>query len=74
MVQSSTGNPYDSAWMGYELIDLKVSLLESSLFSIIFSRLKYLFLSADLVFLLLVRLSPKPKYLYFWFNSSDFSS
>ena len=74
MVQSSTGNPCDSAGMGYELIASKVCLLESSLFRIIFNRLKYSFLSADLVVLSAVRLSAKPKYFYCWFTSSDFSS
>ena len=73
MVQSSTGNPYDSAGMAYELIASKVCLLESSLFRITFNRLKYSFLSADLVVLSMVRFSPNPKYLYCWFNSSDFS-
>ena len=74
MVQSSTGNPYVSAGMEYELIASKMCLLESSLFRIIFNRLKYSFLSAYLIVLSVVILSPKPKYLYCWFNSSDFSS
>ena len=72
--QLCRGNPYDSAGMAYELIASKVCLLESSLFRITFNRLKFSFLSADLVVLLVVRLSPKPKYLYCWFNSSHFSS
>ena len=58
MVQSSTGNPYDSAGMAYKLITLKVCLLESSLFRLIFNRLKYSFLSADLVVLSIVRFCP----------------
>ena len=74
MVQLSTGNAHNSAGMAYELIASKVCLQESSLFKIIFNRLKYSFLSADLVVLSMVKLSPNPKYLYCWFNSSDFSS
>ena len=73
MIQSSTKNPCNSARMAYELIASKVCLLESSLFRIIFSRLKYSFLSDDLAVLSVVRISPNPKYLYYWFNSSDFS-
>ena len=37
------GDPYDSAGITYELIALKVCFLESSLFMIIFNRLKYSF-------------------------------
>ena len=36
--------------------------------------LKYSFLSADLVVLLMVSLSPNPKYLHCWFSSSDLFS
>ena len=74
MVQSSTGKPYVSAGMAYELIASKVCLLESSLFKIIFNHLNHSFLGADLVVLSIVRFSPNPKYFYCWFNSSDFSS
>ena len=74
MAQSSTGNPYDRARMAHQLIASKVSLLESSLFTIIFNCLKYSFLKADLVVLSVVRLSPNLKYLHYWFNSTDFTS
>ena len=74
MVQSSTGNPYNSAGMAYKLVASKVCLLESLFFRITFSCLKYSFLSADLVVLSMVKFSPNPKYLYCWFNFSDFSS
>ena len=73
MVQSSRGNPYDRAGMTYELIASKLCLLESLLLRIIFNRLKYSFLSADLVVLSMVRVSPNRMHLYCWFNSSDFS-
>ena len=55
--------------MAYELIASKVCLLENSLFRIIYNRLKYSLLSADLVVLSVISLV-----LYCWFNSSDFSS
>ena len=49
-------------------------LIEGSLFKIIYNRVKYSFLSADLVVLLMLRLSPDARYLHCWFNSNDFSS
>ena len=57
MVQSITGNSNNSAGMAYEFITSKECLLEGSLFRIIFNRLKYSFMSADLVVLSVVRLS-----------------
>ena len=56
MVQSSTGNPYDSAGMAYELIASKVCLLESSDLSadLVVLSIWYLYLYLVLVFVSLV--------------------
>ena len=70
IVQSSTGNPYDSAGTAYEMTAEMILRLLSSLLRIIFNRLKYSFLSAAFEVLSVTWCSLKPRYRYclFWSN------